>query len=351
MSFLSLFALDPREIGISTDPNEIAEVRTGLDSIPYKNGDPTSFDTYLGQVNLKRRIQLRINALTRENLADGDSLKALFSAQAGQGKTALARVIAREMADKNLIDNYFEVVAGKIDTKYLLDRFMASLPPFSYVFIDEIHGLKGSALDAMLPALQDNLYPFDGDSNMTPLPEGLCWVGATTDVGKVHPALQRRLIVMTLEPISFINRMTIAFTQPYPATELAAEEIANRCFTPWEVKDELYVTSKDIAIEAERGIISHADVLEACELLGIDENGLRPREQAVLQTLFKAKRMIRGQPRYGMSANAITMCIGIDRPTFFNTIEPKLMQLGYIQVATGLGRELTPKALQDYFKE
>jgi len=349
MSFLSLFALDPREIGISTDPTEVETVQTGLDSIPYKTGDPTQFDDYLGQRNLKRRIELRINAISRDSLSEGDTFKALFSAQAGQGKTAFARVIAREMARRNLIDNYFEVVAGKIDTKYLLDRFIASLPAFSYVFIDEIHGLKGSALDAMLPALQDNLYPFDGDANMTPLPKGLCWVGATTDVGKVHPALQRRLIVMTLEPISFKNRVIIASVQTYPVTEKAAVAIAQRCFTPWEVKDELYITSKDVAMDVDCPIICYEHVIEACELLGIDQYGLRPREQAVLKTLFSAKRIIRGETRYGMSANAITMCIGVDRPTFFNMIEPKLMKLGYIQVAGGLGRELTPKALKDYF--
>ena len=350
MSILqSLFAVDPRELGIVTDPSEVEKEKAGLENIPYKAGDPTSFNDYLGQENLKKRIKLRIDAMTREELAHGGNLKALFSAQAGQGKTAIARVIAHEMANRGLIDNYFEVVAGKIDTKHLLDKFIASIPEFSYVFIDEIHGIQGAARDALLPTIQDNLYPYDASSNMTSLPPGICWVGATTDVGKVHPALQRRLIVMTLEPLSLKDKAFIASIQPYPVSEKAAFEMAKRCFTPWEIKDEIYVTAKDIAVLEETPIIMHKHVLDACNLLGVDENGLRPAEKRVLEALYMSKKIIRGKTRYGMSANATAMCAGIDCPTFFNMIEPKLMKLGYVQVSPGIGRELTPKALQEYF--
>ena len=51
-----------------------------------------------------------------------------------------------------------------------------------------------------------------------------------------------------------------------------------------------------------------------------------------------------------MSANSATMCAGIDNLTFYNMIEPKLLQLGYLRVAAGIGRELTEKALKDYFE-
>lgn len=87
MSILhSLFAVDPREIGIVYDPSEVKKENVGTENIPYKDGDPLSFNDYLGQDLLKKRIQLRINAMTRDSMASGDSLKALFSATAGQGK-------------------------------------------------------------------------------------------------------------------------------------------------------------------------------------------------------------------------------------------------------------------------
>ena len=350
MSLLSsLFAIDPRELGIVVDPSEVEKENVGVKNIPYKTGDPTSFDDYLGQEQLKKRIQLRINAMTRESMATGDTLKSLFSASAGQGKTAFARVIAREMVKRGLIDNYFEVVAGKIDTKHLLDKFIASIPAFSYVFIDEIHGIQGAARDALLPTLQDNLYPFDATSNMTKLPPGICWVGATTDVGKVHPALQRRLIVMTLEPLSFEDKVFLALIQPFSVSENVACLMAERCESAWEIKDELYVTAKDIAFSEKSQVILYQHVLDACQILNIDSNGLRPAEQRVLRALHMSKKKIRGETRYGMSANAAAMCAGVDTKTFFNMIEPKLMKLGYMQVSPGIGRELTAKAIKEYF--
>ena len=95
--------------------------------------------------------------------------------------------------------------------------------------------------------------------------------------------------------------------------------------------------------------MTHKHVLEACHILGVDKNGLRPAEQRVLKALYMSKKTIRGEIRYGMSANAAAMCAGIDNLTFLNMIEPKLMKLGYIQVSPGIGRELTSKAIKEYF--
>lgn len=311
-------------------------------NIPYNLGDPFDFDSYLGQENLKRRITLHINAMK-----PGDQLKMLLSASAGTGKTAFARIVAREMASRDLIKNYFEIVAGKIESKGQLDRFIAVIPEQSLIFIDEIHGLQGTARDALLPAIQDNVYAFDMKGHtMMPLPKGISWFGATTDVGKVHPALQRRLTVITLEPFSWKDRVILALTRPMVMTEQAAVLMANRCWTPWEIKDEVYIVARNIAIENGKEYIEKDFVEEAFALLGIDEFGLRPLERQVLSALSNNKKIIRGVERYGMSASALIGMVGMDKPTFYNKIEPKLLSLGLTTISPGIGREITEKGLK-----
>jgi Holliday junction resolvasome RuvABC ATP-dependent DNA helicase subunit len=313
--------------------------------IPHKKGDPTDWESYLGQEPVKRRLQLRLNAMS-----PGETIKALFSAPAGIGKTAIARVLAREMVKENLIEHYFEIVAGKIDTKKQLDEFVRKLPPNALVFIDEIHGLQGLSRDALLPTLQDNVYAFDeGADTMTELPEGISWVGATTDVGRVHAALQRRLTVITLADMTLEHRIILASTLPFASTEEAALEMARRCWTPWEIKDEIHLVSKDIAIEQNACVISLDHVLEACSLLGIDEYGLRPIERKTLEALFKSARKIKGEIRHGMSASALIATVGMDSPTFYDKVEPKLLKLGYLTISPGVGREITTKGIETYY--
>jgi Holliday junction resolvasome RuvABC ATP-dependent DNA helicase subunit len=317
-------------------------------NVPLKESDPRDFDTYLGQDQVKRRIQLRLNALEKNN-PNNNSVKLLLSAPAGTGKTAFARVVALEMAERKLIDHYFEIVAGKIEGKAQLDNFMRKLPPHSFVFIDEIHGLQGITRDAMLPVLQDNVFAFEDGDTMTPLPTGISWFGATTDVGKVHDAVQRRLSTVQLIPMEFENRAILAALQPIEVTEDAAAEMAHRCWTPWEIKDELYVVARDISTEQSEPVICHRHVLEACDVLGLDEHGLRGVERRVLETLYKSKKKVRGTYRYGMSSRALIASTGIDSPTFLNKIEPKLMELGFVTISAGVGRELTEHALEIYF--
>lgn len=318
-------------------------------NIPGKFGDPDSFETYLGQEKLKRRLQLRLNTLERGD-PDDNSLRLLLSAVAGAGKTAFARVIAHEMASRGLIKHYHEIVAGKVEKKKQLDKFLESVQPYSLIFIDEIHGVQGAVRDALLPAIQDNVYAFNSGANtMQPLPTGISWIGATTDVGMVHPALQRRLNLMTLEPLSFQDRWFLAATvPPLRVHEMAAVEMAKRCWTPWEIKDEVYTVAKDLAIEAgSKTTIGIPDVMGAFEILGIDEHGLRPQDRKVLSVLFNNPRTVGGVRRYIMAGRSLFIASGLDDKTYFNKVEPKLITLGLISVSTG-GRELTERALKLY---
>lgn len=314
--------------------------------IPVKPGDPTGFDNYLGQEAIKRRLLLRMNAMR-----PGDSMKCLFFSQAGSGKTALARVVANELAQRGLAENYYEIVAGKFEAKDDVDKFLKQIPANSVIFIDEIHGLTGLARDALYPAIQDNIYSYNEEVGSVALPKGLHWFGATTDLGKVHSALQRRLMPIALEPLSLTDRFWLAMLQPRKVDDAAAVIMAERSFSPWELKDELYATAGDIATEQQSWTISLEHVLEACGILGIDQNSLRPKERLVLECLHNSPRKAKGEIVYSLAKNTLTIMAGLDAATYSNAVEPKLLGLGLVTVRAGVGRILTDKALALYFKE
>ncbi|SRR5258706_3704077 len=311
--------------------------------IPSKPGDPVSFETYRGQEAIKRRLTLRLNALK-----PGSSIKALFHAPAGQGKTALVRVLAHEMLQRKLINNYYETIAGKFDSKNDLDLFLRQVPANSIIFIDEIHGLPSSVRDALYPAIQDNIYMYSADVMFRHLPHGLHWIGATTDLGKVHAALRRRLIPIPLEPLSIEDKQWIALLQPREVNLDAALLMAERCWSPWEIKDELYETAGDIATEKDSWTIRLEDVLDACGLLQIDQNGLRSKERLVLELLYKNPKKIKGEIVHSLAKNALVIMAGLDEASYTDSIEPKLLRLGYLSVSS-VGRRLTYKGLNDYF--
>ncbi len=307
-------------------------------------GDPHNFATYLGQESLKRRLLLRLNAMKK-----GESFRALFYAPAGQGKTALVRVLAREMHARGLADYYFETTAGKFESKDDLDRFITKVPAYSIVFIDEIHGLPGIVRDALYPAIQDGIYVFNEAMGPKRLPEGIHWIGATIDLGKVHPALQRRLMPMGLEELSLTDKVWLALLLPRKVDSNAAVLMAERSRNPWELKDELYVTAADIVTERKSWEVTLEHVLEACNLLRIDENGLRPKERAVLEALHNNPRRVKGGTVYAMAKTPLVTMIGVDDATFTAAIEPNLIRLGFLTLRSGVGRALTDKALKAYF--
>jgi len=311
--------------------------------IPTKPGDPVGFRTYFGQDPIKRRLKLRIEAM-----AAGSQLKALFYAPFGYGKTALARALAHEMFRENLIDHYIETIGINFANKADVDSFMLKLKPYTFIFIDEIHTLAAGPREAFYTAIQDNVHVFHKQQRMVKLPAGITWVGATTELGQVHPSLQRRLIPISLEPLSNNELAFIATTQRTPIDPGAAKLMAERCSTPWEIKDELYATSEDIVISRKLPKISKEVVEESCDILGIDTQGLRPNERRVLETLFRSPKIVGGGQTYAMARTPLISISGIDSETFNNHIEPKLLKLQLMKVSS-TGRELTGKALDLYF--
>lgn len=311
---------------------------------------------YQGNVQAKERIDFHIRAL-----GIGERVKFLLVGPAGTGKTALAWVIAyrilAQRESQGIHDGrFFELMPGQFETKAQLDVFMAQLQPYDIVFIDEVHTLKEAVgAEPLYHALADTgspRYPLGAGAGWIDLPPGVCWIGATTEPGKLDGttggALRRRLEPEIMLEAPGINDLaSIVLDQVPSVTEESAYEIAARSGgLPWQALL-LYNEAKAIAKGQHKGDISDADVERAFTVVGVDEQGLLPADRLIITTLLRvAVQMADGSVVHRMSESALTAASGIDGASFKERVQPKLLRMGLLTVRGG--QALTDKAVTLY---
>jgi Holliday junction resolvasome RuvABC ATP-dependent DNA helicase subunit len=314
---------------------------------------------YRGQSAAKRRIEIKIAALTEES-----RFKCLFTGPAGTGKTALAWIVAQRIIEHRGYGRFFEILPNQITTKDQLDAFMQQLEPGDIVFIDEIHVLcKHVGVESFYPVLADTgapRYPLgsggehSGEVRMLPIHPSVSWIGATTEPGELDAtnggALRRRLAPeIPLEAPTVDELVMILLDQDVQVEEDAAISIALRAGSlPWQLLS-VYEEAKNVAAYEGAETVTEDHAVEAFDLLGLDSNGLYPDDRRVIEVLLQAKHRLRGKEGiivHRMSEPALLAAAGLDRATYKQRVQPKLVKMGYLST-TG-GQTLTEKALEHY---
>lgn len=326
--------------------------------VPFGADEPKGWSTYIGQDKAKELLNLSLATLAH-NLRP----RLMFVAAKGVGKSAIARIYAKkfleswegacEAAGVPFEGKYIETTGAMLQNKDELDKVMSQVRLYDVLFIDEVHQLPRNVADTLLPALQENRYPFSW--GMGDLPQVVCWLGATTDVGLLPEAFQDRFQLVPLEPMTVEDLRRIVQVQPTPVDNDAAQEIAQRSAGyPREVK-RIFARAKEVSIVDRSTSIRMPHALKAFELLGLDKYGLYPQDRAVLHALFSNPKVMAPRRdgtipiRYAQSERTIRTITGLDEG-FFKAIESKLLRLGYLTISSS-GRELTPKALNTYFEK
>ena len=307
---------------------------------------------FRGYDRAKRLIDVKLKALERDG-----RFKALLSGPAGTGKTTLAWIIAKRLQEQRRIHGrFFELLPAQIATKDDLDVFMKGLQAYDIVFIDEVHILKSNVgAEPLYHTLADTgnpRYPLGAGEGWIDVPTSVSWIAATTEPGELDGttggALRRRLAPeIRLEPPGEEVLVEIVRDQPILTVHEAAEEMARRAGgLPWQVLS-LYRTAADFATSTGSRIITMKDAEDAFDVLGVDANGLGFEDREVIRVLLQTPyRMANGTVRYKMSENALCAAAGVDRHTYKEIVQPRLMRLGYL--TTVGGQCLTQKALEHY---
>jgi Holliday junction DNA helicase RuvB len=302
---------------------------------------PTFLADFLGQEKLKENLQIFINAAKSR----GDVLDhCLFYGPPGLGKTTLAQIISHELGVG------FKSSAGPIISKAGdLAAILTNLQEGDVLFIDEIHRLNKNIEEVLYSAMEDfklDIIIGEGPAARAikiDLP-GFTLVGATTRVGLIANPLKDRFGIplrinfyspAELEQIVIRDAQILGIA----IAKNAAAEIARRSRGTPRIAIRLLKRVRDFANHRNEQEISHECSDYALSRLEIDSAGLDASDYRYLKFIAENYR---GGP---VGVDTIAAAIGEERDTIEDTIEPYLIQQGFVE-KTPRGRILTDTAFK-----
>lgn len=302
---------------------------------------PKTFDSYIGQSNLKSMLKISIEAAKKREVPL-DHL--LFYGPPGLGKTTLACVIANETGADIKITS-----APALERPRDIIGILMSLKAGEVLFIDEIHRLNKVAEEILYPAMEDfylDMNTGKGQSLKTlrvPVPK-FTLIGATTKAGALSGPLRDRFgIVHRLEFYSFAELKEVvkrtAKILDIKITEEGAGAVAMRSRGTPRIANRLVKRVSDYAIVKADGVVDEKIANHALDNLNIDKSGLDATDRALL-TLIADK--YQGGP---VGLETLAAALGEDSKTIEEVYEPFLLQEGFIQ-RTPRGRKITPFAVK-----
>ena len=296
---------------------------------------PTSFDEYLGQEELKKKLAIYTKAARMRN-EPLDHL--LLFGPPGLGKTTLAHIMAHIMD-----------VSIKLCSGHMLERtgdlvaILSGLQPRDILFIDEIHRMTTAVEEVLYSAMEqfrvDIIIGQGAGAKTVSIPVNpFTLIGATTRSGMLSAPLRSRFGIS--ERIDFYSDESLAHIIDQSAQFLkltidhdAALTLA-RCArgTP-RIAKKLLRRIRDFAQVRSLKKIDANLTHEALTFMGIDHDGLTRVDHAILHTLVKR---FNGGPA---GLETLASLIGEDADTIEEVYEPFLMRLGYLE-KTPRGRRI-----------
>ncbi len=328
--------------------SDVAEIDKRLVSSPRQEGDnaerairPVSLDDFTGQEQAKANLRIFIEAAKKR----GEALDhVLLHGPPGLGKTTIAQIVAHEM------EVSFRATSGPILSKAGdLAAILSNLQAGDVLFIDEIHRLNPAVEEILYSAMEDfklDLIIGEGPAARTvriDLPK-FTLVGATTRIGLLANPLRDRFSIPLRLNFYTIDELRQVIERG--ASVLGAKldsagamEIAKRSRGTPRIAIRLLRRVRDFASVSGDGVISTNIADKALTRLDVDDRGMDAQDHRYLRFIAE---------NYGggpVGVETIAAGLAEERDTIDETIEPYLIQQGFIQ-RTPRGRILTKNAWQ-----
>ena len=317
------------------------DVTTPEEEVLFTSLRAASWDEYHGQENIKKAIQIAIQAAKKRK----EALEhVLLYGPPGLGKTTLSHIIAREMGAN------IRVTSGPaIERAGDLASILTNLEKGDVLFIDEIHRLNKVVEETLYPAMED--YALDIVIGKGPSARALrldlpqfTIVGATTRVGLLSSPLRDRFGVV--HRLNFYSPKELSIIIQKAADKLQVpidveglKEISKRARGTPRIGLKLLKRMRDYAQVKGEGKITEPIVKEAMGLLEVDSLGLDPVDVKYLLSIIDKHN---GGP---VGVETIASTLSEDTGTLEDMIEPYLLQIGFLK-RTSRGRVATEHAYQ-----
>ncbi|WP_394989720.1 Holliday junction branch migration DNA helicase RuvB [uncultured Helicobacter sp.] len=315
-----------------------------VQSIDFEDNEtslrPSAWEEYIGQENIKKNLQVFIQAAKLRN----DCLDhILFFRPPGLGKTTLSHIIAQQMGANIKVS-----AAPMIEKTGDLAAILTNLSDGDILFIDEIHRLSPAIEEILYPAMEDfrlDIIIGSGPAAQTlkiDLPK-FTLIGATTRAGMLSNPLRDRFGMnfrMEFYSTQELDKIVqIASHKLNTRIDSAAsQEIAKRSRGTPRIALRLLRRVRDYAQVAQEASISATCTHYALEQLGVNDLGFDSLDLRYLGLLAEN----RGKP---MGLSALSAALSEDQGTIEDVIEPYLLANGYLE-RTARGRIATHKTYE-----
>lgn len=295
---------------------------------------PTSLKHLIGQKGVIDQVSVALEA------AFADSRKfdhSLLVGPPGLGKSALAHVIAQEMATQ-----LHEVLGQSIKDSADLNALLLGARPSDIIHVDESHELNKEFQTTLFMALdQRKLILNSGKSGRTmqsiPLSDFTLLLSTTDEFGLLQPLRDRMKLLLRFDYYSTDELVVVLRHRTQSLCWSVEEEIlpliAERSRGTPRLALRLLQSTHRVCRSEGENTLTLAHLKRACELESIDRLGLGLTEQQYLRLLKEGASRL----------NVVASILGLPARTLSQVVEPFLLRQGLI-LKDGQGRrELTSK--------
>lgn len=290
---------------------------------------PSSISHILGQPGVVEQVRVAIDAAFQDNRRCDH---AMLVGPPGVGKSALAAVIAQEMATE-----FHEVLGQSIGNLSDLNALLLSASDKAVVHLDEAHELEKKLQTALYLALDKRRVFATGGKCVHPIPlEDFTLLLSTTDEYALLEPLRSRMRLVLRFDFYTEQDLTKMLWQRIKALGWDVHEsllplIAKRSRGVPRLALRLLQACRRVCRAEGQETITLEHLQRACVLEGIDDMGLGPTEQQYLRLLMDGPRRL----------NVLASALGLPSRTVSQVTEPFLIRAGLVIKDDQSRRELT----------